>query len=219
MGLVRAMARSDHWRWVSMPRWVRGSWKILPCTGYGVTSNCQRNTNHSRIWVGFADGSVRRRAWGSKAPSGSLTSTQRTVTAGLLQRYQTAVWEVSSTVRVVPSYQDTAATVHGTSAWSMRVFSEGLCWPLGGVGGIVAQLAAQPVHPIPQRRANVPAFVDMPAGLAQARPALPHPRGLSPVVPGLVPGIVRGTVSTALIGAVGSRNWEPAGNLGAIREK
>ena len=25
MGVVRAMARSDHWRWVSTPRWVRTS--------------------------------------------------------------------------------------------------------------------------------------------------------------------------------------------------
>ena len=45
---MRAMARSDHWRWVSTPRWVRTSWK--------VTSSCQRSTNHSRTWVG-----VRRR--------------------------------------------------------------------------------------------------------------------------------------------------------------
>ena len=42
-GVVRAMARSDHWRCVSTPRWVRTSWK--------VTSSCQRSTNHSRIWV------------------------------------------------------------------------------------------------------------------------------------------------------------------------
>ena len=39
-GVVRAIARSDHWRWVSRPRWARASWK--------VTSNCQRNTNH---WI------------------------------------------------------------------------------------------------------------------------------------------------------------------------
>ena len=31
-------------------RWVRTSWK--------VTSSCQRSTNHSRIWVGSAAGSV-----------------------------------------------------------------------------------------------------------------------------------------------------------------
>ena len=36
-GVVRAMARSDHWRWVSTPRWSRTSRK--------VTSTCQRWTN------------------------------------------------------------------------------------------------------------------------------------------------------------------------------
>ena len=51
-GVVRAMARSDHWRCVSTPRWVRTSWK--------VTSSCQRSTNHSRIWVGSAAGSVQK---------------------------------------------------------------------------------------------------------------------------------------------------------------
>ncbi len=76
----------------------------------------QRRTNHSRIWVGSADGSVQRRAWGSNVPSGSRTITQRMRTGGLPELYQTAVWEVSSTVRMVPSYQDTAATVQAT--WS-----------------------------------------------------------------------------------------------------
>ena len=108
MGVVRAMARSDHWRWVSMPRWVRASWK--------VTSSCQRRTNHWRIWIGSAEESVQRRAWGSKAPWGSRISTQRMDTAGFPERYQTAVWEVSSTVRVVPLYQATAAVVQAT--WS-----------------------------------------------------------------------------------------------------
>ena len=101
MGVVRAMARSDHWRWVSTPRWVRASWK--------VTSSCQRSTNHSRI-------SVQRRDWGSKAHWGSRISTQRMMTGGLPERYQTAVWKVS-TARVVPSYQDTAALVQLTSVW------------------------------------------------------------------------------------------------------
>ena len=50
-------------------------------------------------------------AWRSKVLRGSRTSTHRMVTGGLPARYQTAVWEVSSTMRVVPSYQETAATV------------------------------------------------------------------------------------------------------------
>ena len=47
------------------------------------------------------------------------------MTGGLPERYQTAVWEVSSTARVVPSYQDTAALVQLTSVWSSSVFSDG----------------------------------------------------------------------------------------------
>ena len=44
---------------------------------------------------------MQSRALGSKALWGSRTSTQRTVTAGLPERYQTMVWEMSSTMRVV----------------------------------------------------------------------------------------------------------------------
>ena len=55
-GVVRAMARSDHWRCVSTPRWVRTSWK--------VTSSCQRSTNHSDL------GRVRRRVGTEQGLSG-----------------------------------------------------------------------------------------------------------------------------------------------------
>ena len=54
-GVVRAMARSDHWRWVSTPRCARASWK--------VTSSCQRRTNQAMIWVGATAGSVHNKAW------------------------------------------------------------------------------------------------------------------------------------------------------------
>src|SRR5664279_1135698 len=43
-GVVRAMAKSFHCRWVSMPRWARHSSK--------VTSSCQRCTNQARICAG-----------------------------------------------------------------------------------------------------------------------------------------------------------------------
>ena len=43
-GVVRAMAWSDHCRWVSTPRCKRAS--------SNWTSSCQRSTNESRIWVG-----------------------------------------------------------------------------------------------------------------------------------------------------------------------
>ena len=38
------------------------------------------------------------------------------------ERYQTAVWEVSPTVRVVPSCQATAALIQVTWGWSRRAF-------------------------------------------------------------------------------------------------
>ena len=69
-----------------------------------MTSSCQRSTNHSRICVGSADGSVQSKAWGVNSPWGSRTKTQRRGTGGLPERYQTAVCEVSPNVRVVPSY-------------------------------------------------------------------------------------------------------------------
>ena len=70
-------------------------------------------------WVGA------EQAWGWKAPWGSRINTQRMVTGGLPERYQTAVWEVSSTMRVAPSYQATAATVQGTWSWSRSDFRDG----------------------------------------------------------------------------------------------
>ena len=42
VGVVRAMARSDHCRWVSTPRWARVSWN--------VTSSCQRHLRDDRYY-------------------------------------------------------------------------------------------------------------------------------------------------------------------------
>ena len=39
MGVVRAMTRSDHWRWVSTPRWPRTSGLVTP--------SCQREPLHN----------------------------------------------------------------------------------------------------------------------------------------------------------------------------
>ena len=71
----------------------------------------QRSTNHCSIRVGSAAGSVQCSACGAKEPWGSRISTQRMGTGNLPGRYQTAVREVSSTVRVAPSYQATAELV------------------------------------------------------------------------------------------------------------
>ena len=75
------------------PYWIRGDLSA---------EADQRNTNHCRIRVGSAAGSVQSRACGAKEPWGSRISTQRMGTGGLPERYQTAVREVSSTVRVAP---------------------------------------------------------------------------------------------------------------------
>src|SRR3954464_4644467 len=96
-GVVRAIALSDHWRWVSTPRWSRTSRK--------VTSTCQRWTNQVRICNGSRVRSVQRRACGSKRPWGSRRSTQRIGTVGRPAWCQTAVEEWISTVRSPPPYQ------------------------------------------------------------------------------------------------------------------
>src|SRR6516225_2163512 len=64
-GVVRRIALSDHWRWVSTPRWAR--------TSANVTSTCHLLTNHARISPGRALRSVARNACGSSSPVGSRT--------------------------------------------------------------------------------------------------------------------------------------------------
>ena len=98
-----------------------------------MTSSCQRSTNHSRICVGSADGSVQSKAWGVNSPWGSRTKTQRRGTGGLPERYQTAVCEVSPNVRVVPSYQAADTVAQDTVGKSRSVFSAGSRRPFSGV--------------------------------------------------------------------------------------
>src|SRR3954464_12483075 len=87
-GVVRRMARSDHWRWVSTPRWARLSEK--------VTSTCQRRTKQVRISTGSSSGSVLKKACGSRSPVGSRTRTQRSGTGGGAGRYQRAETEADA---------------------------------------------------------------------------------------------------------------------------
>src|SRR5215212_8431623 len=74
-GVVRAIALSDHCRWLSTPRWSRTSRK--------VTSTCQRCTNQRTICTGSWARSVQSRACGSKRRRGSRSSTQ----AGVAQQH------------------------------------------------------------------------------------------------------------------------------------
>ena len=53
-------------------------------------------------------------------------------TGGLPERYQTAVCEVSSTVRVVPSYQAADTSTHDTVGKSRSAFSAGSRRPFSG---------------------------------------------------------------------------------------
>src|SRR5260370_9617522 len=64
-GVVRAMARSDHWRWVSTPRCSRVSWKVV--------SIDHRWTYHPRMVAGVASRLVHRKACGLAIPPGSRT--------------------------------------------------------------------------------------------------------------------------------------------------
>ena len=73
-GVVRKMARSDHCRYVSTPRWARTSWKVV--------STRQRETKKPSIVAGSALRSVLRKACGSCSPDGSRTSTRRIGTGG-----------------------------------------------------------------------------------------------------------------------------------------
>ena len=79
-----------------------------------------------RRWVGAQQG------LGGEGALGIAVSTQRMRTGGLPERYQTAVYDVSSTVRVVPSYQATATLAQVTWGWSRRAFSEGRRAPFSG---------------------------------------------------------------------------------------
>src|SRR3954452_8054304 len=125
VGVVRRMARSDHWRWVSTPRWARHSAK--------VTSTCQRRTKQVRISTGSSSGSVLKKACGSCSPLGSRTRTQRSGTGGEPARYQTATSEAMATVRVRLPYQPVSVTVRQTVAASAsRFFSLGRRRPFTG---------------------------------------------------------------------------------------
>ena len=117
-GVVRAMARSDHWRCVSTPRWA-----------YLVEGDLQLPAQYKP----FQDlGRVRRRV-GTEQGLSLGVSDQHPANEdgpGLPERYQTAVWEVSSTARVMPAYQATSALAQNVC--SRKTFSGGRRGPFNG---------------------------------------------------------------------------------------
>ena len=88
VGVVRAIALSDHWRCVSTPRCARVSAK--------VTSICHLRTNRAMISAGSMLTSVLKKACGARLPSRSRTSTQRMGNTGVPGLYHRAVLEVIS---------------------------------------------------------------------------------------------------------------------------
>lgn len=69
MGVRRSMARSDHWRWVSIPRWARHS--------SNVVSWRQRFMNVRTISSAVSVWFVENSALGGRLPAGSRVRTQR----------------------------------------------------------------------------------------------------------------------------------------------
>src|SRR6266511_2851998 len=125
-GVVRAIAWSDHWRWVSSPRWARLSSK--------VTSTDQRLTPHSRIGLEVAWRSVQQKASMRSSPSGSQTSTKRISTGGKPGVYHRAVCEKTHSVLRWPPYQFTSTSSQGVSERLAQPSKWRWRFPLVGLG-------------------------------------------------------------------------------------
>src|SRR3954447_9564217 len=94
-GVVRWIAKSDHWRWVSTPRWRRASSK--------VASPAHRIAYQVRISDADLCGSEQTKTRVSARPAGSRVSTQRTGRV-MPRAFHRAVPVATSTGRsVVPS--------------------------------------------------------------------------------------------------------------------
>ena len=79
------MAWSDHWRWVSSPRWARASSK--------VTSTAHRLTTQGRLSTGVAARAVQKKAAMRSFLAGSHPMTTRLATGGTRGVYHKAVRE------------------------------------------------------------------------------------------------------------------------------
>ena len=91
-----AIAWSDHWRWVSSPRWARTSSKVI--------STAQRTTTHSRLGTGVTWRSVQKKASSRSFPAGLPTSTERMATGGKPGVYHSAVREKPHSCCRCPPY-------------------------------------------------------------------------------------------------------------------
>ena len=116
--------RDRHWRCVSTPRWVRTSWK--------VTSSCQRSTNHSRIWVGSAAGSVQSRGLSGEGALGVSDQHPANEDGGLAGAVPDRRLGSEFHGAGDASYQATSALAQVTSVCSRRTFSGGRRGPFNG---------------------------------------------------------------------------------------
>ena len=95
-------------------------------------------------------GRVRRQACAEEGPGTAgvfwiRTSAQRMGTADLPERYQTAIWDASSTMRVAPSLGTTAATARWPVA---RVAPASRIWafcPVGLVNSVAKEASISPM--------------------------------------------------------------------------
>src|SRR5262249_53685666 len=125
-GGVRALAWSDHWRWVSSPRWARLS--------ANVTSSDQRMTTHSRSCAGVAWSSVQKNASRRRWPSGAATSTSRLATGGNPGVYPRAGREKPQSFWRWPPDHVTSTVSQGVSLRSAQPCKLRGRWPLMGLG-------------------------------------------------------------------------------------
>src|SRR3712207_571446 len=122
------MAWSDHWRWVSNPRWRRVSWK--------VTSTAQRIAYQVKICAADRWGSEQTKARVSARPAGSRVSTQRTGNVLPWALHDAVPVETSPSRRIVPSFARHPGMVmraHLVAVRTARVF--GASWRVPTIRG------------------------------------------------------------------------------------
>jgi hypothetical protein len=115
--VVRSMARSDHWRWVSIPNCARHSSK--------VTSRLHRLIKSQTICSGVWVGSVEKSTFEGRLPAGSRVRTQRMGKGSKPERYHNAVPLQISRERAPCPYQSRVSFCQTVSLSCKTCSSEG----------------------------------------------------------------------------------------------
>src|SRR5258708_17777335 len=111
------MARSDHWRWVSIPRWARLSSKVV--------SRLELFIKVRTIGGAICVGSVEKSAFGGRFPWGSRVRTQRMGSGAKPERYHKAVPVQISKGRSPCPYQSRVSRCHVVVGSDKTSSSEG----------------------------------------------------------------------------------------------